>query len=145
MSTLCIHGHNYVVRDFQGHVLTMANNNNPITSSTRNIPRTDNQVWHLFQHDTGTWVMSSARDPASRWLTPNGLATNPLNMQAITTTSATELNLNCANATAALFFGNALGVSVALTAWEGPDSPVTFSPVSPGPRNQQLWSLESLD
>ncbi|KAJ7920060.1 hypothetical protein B0H13DRAFT_2656527 [Mycena leptocephala] len=143
MSCMNCNSNNCVVRDFQGHVLTLARSVNPVTTSTQNIPTTQNQAWHLYQDHTGTWpVISHVTGPRVLAGTES-----PLNMQAIASLQPgalqSDINLHCINTTAVLFTINTPAGPVALTAWEGPNSPVTFSLLTT--RSQQIWALESLD
>ncbi|KAJ7482170.1 hypothetical protein B0H11DRAFT_2232406 [Mycena galericulata] len=140
----------FMLVDFQGHVLDLANNVNPAISQTRNPTPTANQEWGLALVNTGNFVLASGLSGSQgevvlSWDTSAG-TTSPLFMQALAAPSTgIAFKLECVNSTSASFVDGASGL--ALTAWAAESgstiSPVTFETFTG--RAQQVWTLESVD
>ncbi|KAJ7342811.1 hypothetical protein DFH08DRAFT_1011201 [Mycena albidolilacea] len=121
----------FMLVDFQGHVLDLANNVNPIISQTRNPTLTANQQWSLATINGGHAVLASGMSGPQgavvlSWDT--SASTSPLFMQALgAPTTSIAFELHCVNSTSASFIDAATGL--ALTAWPM-ESGSTITPVT---------------
>ncbi|KAJ6504647.1 hypothetical protein C8R47DRAFT_153584 [Mycena vitilis] len=139
----------FLLVDFQGHVLDLANSANPVISQTRNPTLTANQQWSLAPVNGGHFVLASGLSGPQgavvvSWDT--GASASPLFMQALGAPSTSiAFELDCVNATSASFIDGASGL--VLTAWPmGSGStitPVTFESFTG--RAEQVWTLGTLD
>ncbi|KAJ7882689.1 hypothetical protein B0H13DRAFT_1890783 [Mycena leptocephala] len=120
----------FLLVNFQGHVLDLANNVNPVISQTKNPTLTANQHWGLAPVNGGHFVLASGLSGAQgavvvSWAASAG-TTSPLFMQALAAPfTGTAFQLDCVNSTSASFIDGATGL--ALTAWPV-ESGSTISP-----------------
>ncbi|KAF8145277.1 hypothetical protein K438DRAFT_1992015 [Mycena galopus ATCC 62051] len=150
MSTICATSSAFMLVDFQGHVLDLANSVNPVISQTQNPTLTPNQQWGLALVNGGHFVLASGLSGPEgavvlSWDAPAG-STSALFMQALCApTTGTAFELDCVNSTSASFVDAATGL--ALTAWAAESgstiSPVTFETFNG--RAAQVWTLRELD
>ncbi|KAJ7920059.1 hypothetical protein B0H13DRAFT_220523 [Mycena leptocephala] len=153
---MCFSANHYVLRNFQGHVLTLAMNGTAVNSFPQSHPITPDQAWLVQLSTAGTTDLVNQMNitqPRHYVSYDTSLGVGTLHLQAIVTRNGPQalgFHVHCVNATAArLTIGVETGY--ALTAWPAQSvlttqfpSPVTFEALNPG-LSRQVWNLESLD
>ncbi|KAJ7770275.1 hypothetical protein DFH07DRAFT_272150 [Mycena maculata] len=149
MAATCLITSAFMLVDFQGHVLDLANSVNPVISQTRNPTLTLNQEWALALVNGGNHVLASGLSGPEGAVVlgyASSATTGPLFMQAFVASNTNiAFELECVNSTSASFIDGVSGL--ALTAWAAESgstiSPVTFETFTG--RAEQVWTLDALD
>ncbi|KAJ7617519.1 hypothetical protein DFH06DRAFT_1145196 [Mycena polygramma] len=98
----------FMLVNFQGHVLDLANSANPVISQTRNPTLTGNQQWSLAPVNRGHFVLASGLSGPQgavvlSWDT--SASASPLFMQALgAPATSIEFELGCVNSTSARYY-----------------------------------------
>ncbi|KAJ6505251.1 hypothetical protein C8R45DRAFT_923544 [Mycena sanguinolenta] len=156
-STACVVSGNFMLKNFQGHVLDLAAGSNPIITFPQNNPQTTNQMW-TWGNAEGTLILVNVGVPGHPVFYNPSLpdvsspAVGPTYMQLFVSADNTNGGFfpNCTSEMSGSFTWlntNSGLTNLALTAWgtQTGDSaaPVTLE-VYTG-RAEQTWTVVSLD